>query len=188
MHSYAIYRKTKAAWDPPDTERGTMWNIMQLSNSVRKGFGGYGNLSQMALRVCIYVRFRMNIRRLGICRAYGYAYGMSNIVKRFWVMLVHIDGHVLKLMWDDVSISSPRPCCALSFQSYQRRDPLLSRSAWSQLSTSVPKRKESSLSRQSRAWQLWTNDLERLAMLWCLFHSDVQLFAPVTSSNIVQHH
>jgi hypothetical protein len=52
----------------------------------------------------------------------------------------------------------------------------------------VPKRKESSLSRQSRAWQLWTNDLERLAMLWCLFHSDVQLFAPVTSSNIVQHH
>ena len=27
--------------------------------------------------------------------------GMSNFVKRFWVMLVHIDGHVLKLMWDD---------------------------------------------------------------------------------------
>ena len=74
MHSDAIYRKTKAASDPPDTERGTMWNIMQLSNSVRKGVGGYGNLSQMALRrVCLYVRFRMSIRRLGICWAYGYA-------------------------------------------------------------------------------------------------------------------
>ena len=43
----------------PDTERGTCTCRIQSERGLE--FGGYGDLLQMVLRVCIQVRFRMNI-------------------------------------------------------------------------------------------------------------------------------